>query len=85
MSFEMLTDLFWTDFLNHERDRFAYWDMENPDNGFQEYLFYREMHETGAYQESLTAYPPDRDTKQGELDVSTKRAPATSESSTCSP
>ena len=61
MSYEMLTDLFWTDFLNHERDRFDYWDMENPDNGFEEYLFYREMDETGAYQESLEEGAADAD------------------------
>ena len=47
----MLAELFWTDFLNQEQERFAYWDMGNPDNGFEAYLFYREMHETGAYLE----------------------------------
>ena len=78
MSIEILTDLFWTDFLNHERERFAYWDMENPDNGFEEYLFYREMHETGAYQESLRACPPAHNSKQGGVGMSTKRGLATS-------
>jgi hypothetical protein len=48
----MLTELFWTDFLNQEQERFAYWDMGNPDNGFEAYLFYREMSETGAYLEA---------------------------------
>lgn len=55
MTDNLLTDLFWTDFLNQERERFDYWDMDNPDNGFEEYLFYREMHETGAYLESIDA------------------------------
>ena len=48
----MLTELFWTNFLNQEQERFAYWDMGNPDNGFEAYLFYREMKETGAYLEA---------------------------------
>ncbi len=52
MTKDLLIDLFWTDFLNQERDRFEYWDMDNPDNGFEAYLFYREMDETGAYLES---------------------------------
>lgn len=51
MTDDLLTNLFWTDFLNQDRERFAYWDMENPDNGFDEYLFYREMRETGAHLE----------------------------------
>ncbi len=51
----MLAELFWTDFLSQEQERFAYWDMGNPDNGFEAYLFYREMHETGAHLESPNA------------------------------
>ena len=55
MTDHMLAELFWTDFLNQEQERFAYWDMGNPDNGFEAYLFYREMRETGAYLESPNA------------------------------
>ena len=47
MNTDTLTDLFWTEFLNQEHERFAYWDLENPDNGFEAYLFYRELMETG--------------------------------------
>lgn len=49
MGEDMLTDLFWTAFTNQKPERFAYWDMDNPENGFEEYLFYREMRETGAH------------------------------------
>jgi hypothetical protein len=49
MTNSMIAELFWTDFLSQEQERFAYWDMGNPDNGFEAYLFYREMQETGAY------------------------------------
>ncbi len=51
MNTALLADLFWTEFLNQTHDRFAYWDLDNPDNGFDAYLFYREMHETKAYLE----------------------------------
>ncbi len=47
MKTDALTDLFWTEFLSQEHERFAYWDLENPDNGFEAYLFYRELQETG--------------------------------------
>ncbi len=54
---DALNELFWTEFLNQELGRFAYWDMENPDNGFKVYLFYREMHETGACLEIARGLP----------------------------
>ena len=47
MNVDALTDLFWTEFLNQEHERFAYWDLENPDNGFEAYLFYRGLQENG--------------------------------------
>jgi hypothetical protein len=53
MTGEMLADHFWTDFINQIPERFAYWDLGNPENGFEEYLFYREMAETGAHLETL--------------------------------
>jgi hypothetical protein len=51
MTGEMLADLFWTNFINQIPERYAYWDRDNPENGFEEYLFYREMAETGAHLE----------------------------------
>ncbi len=51
MKADALTDLFWTEFLSQEHERFAYWDLENPDNGFEAYLFYRELRESeGSYE-----------------------------------
>ncbi len=52
MNADVLTDLFWTEFLNQEHERFAYWDLENPDNGFEAYLFYRGLQENGGFFET---------------------------------
>jgi hypothetical protein len=51
MSPDILTDLFWTDFLSQDLGRYAYWDVDNPYGGLEEHIFYWEMFETGAHTE----------------------------------
>lgn len=49
MTIDELNDLFWTDFLSQDIDSFAYWDIDNANNDLDEYIFYREILETGAH------------------------------------
>ena len=39
------------DFLSQDLGPYAYWDMDNPDNRLEEFIYYWEMQESGLHME----------------------------------
>jgi hypothetical protein len=52
---ETMVDLFWNDFLSQDLGPYAYWDMDNPDNRFEEFVYYWEMQAGNRHKESTSA------------------------------
>jgi len=48
---ETLVDLFWNDFLSQDLGPYAYWDIDNPDNRLDEFIYYWEMRASGKHME----------------------------------
>lgn len=53
---ETLVDLFWNDFLSQDLGQYAYWDIDNPHNRLDDFIFYWEMRASGMHLEPA----PDR-------------------------
>ncbi|MFZ7127415.1 MAG: hypothetical protein ACOWWM_14765 [Desulfobacterales bacterium] len=51
MTVEDLRDLFWSDFLSQDIGSFAYWDIDNPGDDLDEFIFYWEIAESGSHLE----------------------------------